>query len=372
MLANFAVSNFRNFSERFNFSFETEKHYEFNTDNVQDCIIKHSIAYGHNGCGKSNLGIAILDLTCHINDVNIMHSLKTNYLNGDARKDELAVFEYKFKFGNDIVEYSYGKSDVANTRYEKLLINNELVVSLNRDESEKLFVKLAGTESLRSEITNSNISAIKYIKSNSILDMEDKNAQLFTKFIDFVSGMIFFRTLTQNADYFGQIIDTNKRLSRAIIEANKLGDFEKFLNESGVRCKLTVIGEEEDQRIAFEYKNKNVEFSYAASTGTMSLGIFYYWWLKVDSGELTFAYIDEFDAYYHYSLSQAIVTKMNQSSGQTILTSHNLSILSNDLLRPDCYFVLADKQYPLYKLVDKDLRKAHNLEKIFKGLTYEY
>ena len=104
----------------------------------------------------------------------------------------------------------------------------------------------------------------------------------------------------------------------------------------------------------------------------MSLGIFYYWWLKLESKSITFAYIDEFDAYYHYSLSKLIVKKLSELDCQTISTTHNLSILSNDLLRPDCYFLMTDKMRPFYDLVDKDLRKAHNLEKIFKGLTYEY
>jgi len=57
------------------------------------------------------------------------------------------------------------------------------------------------------------------------------------------------------------------------------------------------------------------------------------------------------------------------------------------LLRPDCYFevrgnvsfkdkgVPLDKMkskpglYPFFSLVKKDLRKAHNLEKIYKGLV---
>ena len=142
------------------------------------------------------------------------------------------------------------------------------------------------------------------------------------------------------------------------------------MNDAGIKCNLRIAGVSNEKTIVFHFNGKDIEFSLAASTGTMSLGIFYYWWLKLESGNLTFAYIDEFDAYYHYSLSQLIVRKLSDIKCQTILTTHNLAILSNDLLRPDCYFLIADKQYPFYELVDKDLRKAHNLEKIFKGLKY--
>jgi len=183
--------------------------------------------------------------------------------------------------------------------------------------------------------------------------------------------MLFFRTLLKTADYYGQILDSSK-LSKEIIDANKVEEFEKFLNDADIKCKLSTKEYPNGESIVFDFDGKSIDFGLAASTGTLSLGIFYYWWLKLDSQKINFVYIDEFDAYYHYSLSQLIVKKLSEIKCQTVLTTHNLSILSNDLLRPDCYFLMADKIYPFYQLVDKDLRKAHNLEKIFKGLKYEY
>ena len=52
---------------------------------------------------------------------------------------------------------------------------------------------------------------------------------------------------------------------------------------------------------------------------------------------------------------------------QIILTTHNTDIMSNDILRPDCYFEIKDKVTPLADLTDKDLRKAHNLQKMYKA-----
>lgn len=372
MLAKIGIKNFRNFSGWYNFSLISKKNYEFNSRSIlDDNVVKTSIIYGKNGSGKSNLGLAILDITSHINDIHLLPSLDQNYKNAKVSDDTLVEFKYTFFFGGTKVEYSYGKSNATATIYEKLFINSELYVEIDRRLSDTAKINLRGAESLNKEISNSNISVIKYIKSNAVLDMKDSINNTFKQFLSFVTGMVFFRTLQSSADYHGQSLDTG-RLSKAIIDAGKVEDFEMFLNDAGIKCKLKTKEFTDGERIVFDFDGKSIAFGLVASTGTMSLGIFYYWWLKLKSNDLTFAYIDEFDAYYHYSLSQLIVKKLSKINCQTVLTTHNLTILSNDLLRPDCYFLMTDKIRPFFELVDKDLRKAHNLEKIFKGLNYDY
>jgi AAA15 family ATPase/GTPase len=369
MLTNFKVRNFRNFDDWFTFNLKTSKNYEFNSTAVENDNVLHSIIYGKNGCGKSNLGLALLDLSCHLNDSNILSSLRSNYLNANSESDDIAEFEYEFEFDNDKVTYKYGKSDCSTTTYETLTINSVVCIHLDRRNNTSAKYNLLGAESLKNDFSSSNISAVKYLGANALLDKNNTNLA-FEKFLDFVNGMVFFRTLNRHADFHGQNIDV-KRLSEIIISENKLKDFEDFLNQAGIKCKLIIEGPTDNKVIHFDLGKKSLEFSQVASTGTLSLGIFYYWWLKLEVKSLTFAFIDEFDAYYHYELSKLIVKKLSDINAQTILTTHNLSIMTNDLLRPDCYFLLADKQYPFYELVDKDLRKAHNLEKIFKGLENE-
>ena len=368
MLSKFSVKNFRNFTNWFEFNFITDKNYEFNSEVISNKnVVKHSMVYGQNGCGKSNLGLAILDLTCHLSDSSVMPSLKTNYINARAAQEGIAEFQYEFIFENTVVVYSYGKSTCFNTVYEILKIDGKECVSFDRRKSGLATFELAGAQSLKNDLTKSEISAVKYLSSNAVLDDNHEN-NIFNKFMSFVKGMVFFRTLTKGAEVSGHSPDS-KRLSHAIIESNKVQDFEQFLNNAGIECNLIITGDIGDQRIAFDFDDGNtLEFSLVASTGTMSLGVFYYWWLKLESGILSFAYIDEFDAYYHYALSKLIINKISEIECQTVLTTHNTGLMSNDLLRPDCYSLLADKQYRFDQLVNKDLRKAHNLEKIFKGL----
>lgn len=51
---------------------------------------------------------------------------------------------------------------------------------------------------------------------------------------------------------------------------------------------------------------------------------------------------------------------------QVILTSHNTNLLTNRIMRPDCYFLLTkDKLTSLANATPRDLREGHNLEKLY-------
>lgn len=83
-------------------------------------------------------------------------------------------------------------------------------------------------------------------------------------------------------------------------------------------------------------------------------------------------YIDEFDAFYHFELSKEVQKLLNKLKGvQIFTTTHNTDLMSNDLLRPvrpDCYFLLHDNKIStLSKQTDKEIRKAHNLQKMYKA-----
>jgi len=387
MLVSVSIKNFRNFDDWFEFDLKTTKNYEFNEHAVANGVVKHAMIYGQNGGGKSNLGLAVLDITCHLNDMasnSALAGLYSNYLNANSC-EALAEFKYCFKFDGIDVTYLYGKKDVNTVVYERLEVNGKAYIELDRRISSVAVFELKGTENLKRDLSGSTISALKYVNANAILE-DSVEGKAFKCLMSFVKGMVFFRTLSKRSEHHGVEVEI-KRISKEIIDAGYLKDFEDFLNESGVECHLAESGPKGDERIDFVFDGRNVEFSLAASSGTQSLGIFYFWWLKLKQGELTFAYIDEFDAFYHHALAKKVVKRLSSLSCQTILTTHNTSIMSNDLLRPDCYFevkgnvsfrnkgVITDKSgekpgmYPFFSLVNKELRKAHNLEKIYKGLV---
>ena len=83
----------------------------------------------------------------------------------------------------------------------------------------------------------------------------------------------------------------------------------------------------------------------------------------------SFVFIDEFDAFYHFELSESVQRKLKGIRGvQIFTTTHNTDLMSNDLLRPDCYFLLRNNDIKaISELTEKELRQAHNLQKMYKA-----
>ena len=87
---------------------------------------------------------------------------------------------------------------------------------------------------------------------------------------------------------------------------------------------------------------------------------------------MSFVVIDEFDAFYHYELAEAVVRRLIALDTQIIFTSHNTDLITNDLLRPDCYFELRDNKIKsLADRTTKALRQAHNLQKMYKAGAFD-
>ena len=64
-----------------------------------------------------------------------------------------------------------------------------------------------------------------------------------------------------------------------------------------------------------------------------------------------------------------VVTELNsRREFQSILTTHNTYLMQNQFTRPDSCFLLTDKHIKsLKKSTERELREAHNLEKMYIG-----
>ena len=92
-------------------------------------------------------------------------------------------------------------------------------------------------------------------------------------------------------------------------------------------------------------------------------------------------FIDEFDAFLHFGAAETVVKMLNeQTHFQTILTTHNTSLLSNELSRPDCSFIMhrsvendeTIQISSLSNLTEREIRKVHNLEKMYRSGAFGY
>jgi AAA15 family ATPase/GTPase len=366
MLSKFEVRNFKNFENTFSFDLSKTKMYEFNNECVIDGIVNKALIYGHNGTGKSNLGFAIFDLISHLTDKHVPKHAYKNYLYA-GNSEDIAVFYFEFKFDEDTIIYEYGKSDIETLIYETLTINDKKFAHIDRRKSNIAEISFEGTEGLENDLEDSVISVISYIDKYSIIKNKEEK-RIFKSFLKFINGMLFFRSLEKN-NYIG-LEQGSKGLGNYIIENKLIEDFESFLKKAGIKCKLSVIVDQDEARtLAFDFGNRKVPFHEIASMGTRSLTLFYYWLQRLkENSTVSFVFIDEFDAFYHHSLAKIIVKMLRDINAQTIITTHNTSIMSNDILRPDCYFLMGNKKIKsLSSGTDKDIRSAHNIEKMYKA-----
>ncbi|UMO90295.1 AAA family ATPase (plasmid) [Pectobacterium sp. PL64] len=366
MLERFEVAGFRGFEDKFSLDLAQKRNYEFNDEAINNGVVKTSVIYGKNGSGKSNLTHAIFDLISHLSEASKLPSFfSRNYLNA-KNKSGVASFKYCFRFLNDEVVYFYDKKNARSIVMEGLDINGVNFVYLNRKESSVATINIPGTENLNKDFSGAddNVSIISYINNNSVFPDGDITGT-FKKFISYVKGMLFFRSLLEGNSFIG-LESSGKSICQDIVEHDNIKDFENFLNSNGVECKLKEIEGDNGKNIGFDFGDVVIPFYEIASTGTKSLGLFFFWMQRIE--QVSLICIDEFDAFYHHELSANLVSILRDSKAQVILTTHNTSIMSNEILRPDCYFVMDKKNIsPLNELTDKEIRVAHNLEKIYKA-----
>lgn len=363
MLKKFSVENFKGFKDKITLDIGTPSNYSFNSEIIENGCITKGIIYGINGCGKSNLGLAIFDIITHLTEKQKLLGSYDFYLNMSGRKS-FAEFEYTFVFDGHEVVYKYSKMDVNSLKNESLSIDGKEVIFfdfLTRDG----FTLLEGSDTLNASIRNeSPISRVKYVNSNSILSDNVQN-QVFKKFIDFVERMLLFYSLDSRG-YEG-FMNGSESIAEGIVNSGKVKDFQEFLKENDIDYEL--YGCEVDGRKAIycHFGNKDADFFKIASTGTRSLALFYYWYIRMEKA--SFVFIDEFDAFYHYELSESVQKRLRRITGvQVFTTTHNTDLMSNDLLRPDCYFLLENNSIKaISELTEKELRQAHNLQKMYKA-----
>lgn len=366
MLKKFKVSNFKCFEKDFVLDLSETNGYTFNADCIKNGIVNCALIYGHNGMGKSNLGLAIFDIIEHLTDKKRNESKYQNYLNAYS-KAPTADFFYEFLINGKTIRYEYKKTDYKTLTYERLSIDDTEFILFDRTNGNNLFaVRFRGTETLNKTINDSQLSALKYVKNNTVLE-ENEYSRTFIDFFSFIESMLYFRSL-EDRTYMGLDVGNRRELTEDIIENGSIRDFEKFLNDANVKCKLSIVEGIDKKFIAFDFNGKKIPMYDILSTGTSALTLFYFWFQRMKETKVSFLFIDEFDAFYHHDLSAMVVERLKNTGVQFILTTHNTSIISNDLLRPDCYFLMNKKKIQsLSKSTEKELREAHNIEKMYKA-----
>ena len=361
MLTKFAVKNFRGFAERIEWDLSHPSNYTFNTNAIKDGIIKNGIIYGPNGSGKTNFSVALFDIVNHLTQKFKKPEYYQNFVYGGDTSLNVD-FEYTFKFGNHEVEYQYSKNVLG------VLINEALEVdgveifkrtmsSLKLDEKQFPINK----DAKRNLQMNANsISIVNYLLTSYPLAKDHYLIQMR----NFVDTMLWFRCLKVN-EYMG-FNNMVTILDEYIIKNNLVKDFSDFLeNVSGQKFEF-VQSRDTDKMLFCKIGNGTIAFDLIASTGTQSLKLLYFWLKKM--GQASFVFIDEFDAFYHFKLAFEVCKQLFNLDCQVFTSSHNTYLMTNELLRPDCNFILQNNKIkPLQSCTEKELRFGHNIEKIYRA-----
>lgn len=372
MLVKFTVSNYKSFNKPITLNFTETHDYKFNPQCVKNGLLSKIIIYGPNASGKSNLGFALFDIVGLLTDKHTEPRQldEASFINADS-DTRIARFEYTFKKGNHTIRYTYEKSKPTTMVYEELYIDDEKVFSYDFKSGRSDFAKmdLICAENLNFEYFEKNFAILRYIANNT-MQPEDS----YIKFImHFVSHMLWFRSLQENG-YIGLTTGVDN-ISSWIIENGLVKEFEKFLNNlAGINVELEsfVTNSPTPIKVLLEkHKNGPLIFDQAASNGTRALQLLFYWSRRFK--EVSFLFMDEFDAFYHFDLSRNVIKYIVALDNvQAVFTTHNSYLASNEVLRPDCYFTLSNgKLASFIDSTERELREGHNLEKMLRNGEFD-
>lgn len=389
MLQKFKVKNFKKFRDEIVFDLTKTKKYTFNEAVVKNGALNIALIYGSNGSGKTNLGHALFDVIFHTTDNEKLKTFYNNYLYGNGILENKAEFTYEFKFNNKNVTYKYLKENVDKITEEELIVDGKKVLYMNR-ENKQVFLNIKEATHLQIEnFIDSNLpSLLRYVLTNSAF----KNTSIYLELKNYLESMLWFRGVETN-NFLGyrcgtySIVDTilelpsikkqnlEKEKQEELINQN-LKKFQKFLNEAGIDLVLESQDIQGTKVLKVVVESDSgakgyLDFFQTASSGTLSLTNFYGWYKNLDN--VKFLFIDEFDSFYHRKLSKLIIKKLKEKKDtQVILTTHSTNLMDNELLRPDAYFILKNNKIKsLPELTDKELREAHNIEKLFNSGAFD-
>lgn len=374
MLKKFVLKNYKNFKDEIVINFENIAGYQFSTDCITDGLISKMLIYGRNATGKTNLGKAFIDI-CGTMFSSSHYIGDGVFLNADSAENAASFF-YEFEFDGRSLIYKYDRFSNQELKDEELIIDGKTIFSCDFENNSFNFeyLKYINAETANIErylqsvedageeqIQEPKLPFLRWMISNVAFN----NDSILIKLANYVRRMIMinagngiFRFSRRMNDSFYELLEDTDRLE----------DLEAFLNEMGIECKLVLKKLPDGQRELYFEHEKLVPFSETASSGTLAL-VDLYRRLIPRGWEPSFIYLDEFDAFYHYEMSEKVIRffKKRYPKCQIIMTSHNTNLMTNRIMRPDCLFILS-RMGTLTALCDatfRELREGHNLEKMY-------
>ena len=369
MLKRFAVENYRGFRDRVEMDLSKVRNYTFHSEYIRDGLVNKCMMVGRNGCGKTNFGLALFDIVSVLTDFQTETKQKDafGFLNGDS-DIPYATFSYVFRHGSDDIGYEYRKTAPDVIVYERMTVNGAQVFVRDGPHADYSGLGEYGAGDLRVDIGDGALSVLRFVANST----SQPAGSPISAVMDFVKGMLYVRSTQEGNRYIG-IMRGSEALQDYIVGNGLTEDFRRTLREMAdldVDLGVTDVPGT-PRRLVMRTRNKMLDFDGSASSGTRLLMLHYYWMRHLE--DVTFLYLDEFDAYYHFELAENVMRRLSDDPGfQCVFTSHNTTLVSNRILRPDCYMVLDSRGITsLPDLTDREIREGHNLEKLLRGGEFD-
>ena len=365
MLKSFSVTNYKCFKDTITLNFKTEHNYNFNSNIIYNGIVTKTMVVGPNGSGKTNLGFALFDIVRVLTDYtfNEHQNDYPSFLNAGS-SEEYATFVYEFINKGSLIRYEYRKTNPDRIIYESLEVDGVTIFVFSPDYNDYEELKRYAKD-LVVDDRNRDIAFLRYVARNSI----QQNDSPIRFIMDFVSRMLYFKSDNTGNSYIG-FSNVREQVIQRLIADNTVEDFQSFLKKYGkMDVELKVVQDADGKSDVYQmFGNKMIRFDNNASSGTKMLLLLFYWSRFFENVSLL--YMDEFDAFYHFDLSERIMRMIIDIDGmQTVFTSHNTLLMSNDLLRPDCYWIVDDSHRlaPIPDRTHRELRQGHSLERLYRN-----
>lgn len=370
MLTKFSVENYKSFNKKISIDLTKSRDYDFNKKAIKNGIIKDAVIFGNNGCGKSNFSLALFDIVPTLTDKQFdsLQMDPSSFLNFDSKK-KYATFSYEFLYNNHKIIYEYKKSKPKIIIAEQLICDDKVIYKCNTKTKsfEEYNLDDIGYGSFNNGNYEFDLPFLRFVRNNT----SHKEDSIIKFIFEFANKMLWFRSLQTNS-YIG-VKNGTEFVTPWIIDNNYVKEFEDFLNTVGglnVKLDVAVTNNPLPQKslIFVNYDNtKGLSFDTIKSSGTNAMLILFYWYKQLN--DVSFIFIDEFDAFYHFDLSKRVIELFkNIDNIQAIFTSHNTYIANNDILRPDCYFTIANGEIKSFiERTKRELREGHNLEKLLRS-----
>ncbi len=380
MLTKFELKNYKNFKEKITLDLTKVGGYQFSTDCVKNNVLNKVLMYGKNATGKTNFGRAVIDIRQIISgNKRLADGI---FLNASSEENSV-LFSYTFQFGDNEVVYQYKRLSQSRLSGEELWIDGRQIYQVDFVNKKCEFLNLSiinaetinidryilalDTEDNLEEDSVSQIPFLRWLINNTAFDSDS----VIISLADYVLNMRMMTTGRIGGNLFTRGYDA---FFEQLADKKELDKFEGFLNYMGVSCRLAVERIPDGRyELYFKYK-KLVPFRESASRGTVALLNIYRRIINI-AKKSTLLYLDEYDAFFHYEMAEKLIIyfKQNFPDSQMIFTTHNTSLMSNRLLRPDCLFILSEKGNltALCDATNRELREGHNLRKMYISGEFE-